>query len=126
MDSVLSLSKAVVVLTFVWTFAECILPDSKYKKHTDFVYGLVLTATVAGFILNFDFKMPDISSNFEYGAYRQDYVKGLYETELEKTLRQKFGDESVDVELNGDFEVESIKCADGETYKMIKEYLYGN
>lgn len=125
MGSVLSLAKIIIVLTFIWTFAECMLPDSKYKKYTDFIYGLILTAAVASFIANFNFEVP-AAEEYDVGAvYGSGYVKSLYETEAEKLLREKFGDASIEITLNDDCTLKSLKCKDKQIYNRIKEYLYG-
>ena len=125
MSSVLSLAKIIIAVTFIWTFAECILPDSKYKRHIDFIYGLVLTAFVASFIANFSFELPQ-AEEFDVGAvYDSGYVRSLYETKAEEMLREKFGDRSIEVELNDDCTLKSLKCKDEQTRTKIREFLYG-
>ena len=127
MDSVLKLTRLVIVLTFLWTAAEYMLADATYKKYVDFVYGLVLITLLVNTVFNV--RLPDFSVGADQSPTSQiggnEYLRQLYEQTAENTLRDKFGDKTIDVTLGNDYKVLSFTCKDESTRARIKEYLYG-
>ena len=123
MDSVSVFIRTIIIISFVWCIAETILPDNSMQKHLSFIYGLVvisLTVSVFGKISFNDFF---VSSDVEVSAYNKDYIRELYEENLEKILMEKFKSSSVDVELNDEYKIKDIKCDDKKTYDDIMRYL---
>ncbi len=127
MDSVLKLTRLIIALTFLWTAAEYMLADATYKKYIDFAYGLVLITLLVTTVFNV--KQPDLYVGTDQSPALQnggnEYVRSLYEQTAENTLREKFGDKTIDVTLGKDYKVLGFTCKDETTKAKIKEYLYG-
>ena len=125
MDNISIFVKMVIALTFVWAIGENMLPDNNIKKYTGFVYGLLLITCAVSLVVdmkNFDYSFV-YSDLGDVSEYNTEYLKSLYEDNLEGILQDKFGDDSISVKLSADYKIESIKCKNSKTYDEIKRYF---
>lgn len=125
MENINALVKTVIVISFMWSLAEYIIPQSKLNKYTEFVYGLLIMSVIMTAIFNAkpsEF-LPDFEDTYTTEAYTQGYLTDLYEKELENILVDKFSDESIDIELGDDYKITNITCKNQETYQKIMGYL---
>lgn len=124
MGSVSLFVKTVVALTFIWCIAEAVLPENSMQKYSSFIYGLVVISLAVSV-----FTTMDYDNMFVYGdsknisEYNSNYLKDLYEDKLESVLTEKFGDDSVRVELTDEYKIEKIYCENQKTYDDIMRYL---
>lgn len=124
MGSVSLFVKTVVALTFIWCIAEAVLPENSMQKYSSFIYGLVVISLAVSV-----FTTMDYDNMFVYGGstniseYNSNYLKDLYEDKLESVLTEKFGDDSVRVELTDEYKIEKIYCENQKTYDDIMRYL---
>lgn len=125
MNNISIFVKMVIALTFVWAIGENMLPDNNIKKYTGFVYGLLLITCAVSLVVdmkNFDYSFA-YSDLGNVSKYNNEYLKSLYEDNLEGVLRDKFKDDTINVELSEDYNIESISCENSETYEEIKRYF---
>ena len=117
--------KLIIALTFVWAIGENMLPDNNIKKYTGYIYGLLLVTCIVSLVVDIkDFDYSFVYSDLEdVSEYNSEYLKSLYEDNLEGILRDKFKDDSINVELSEDYNIESISCENSETYEEIKRYF---
>ncbi len=127
MNSVNIFVKSLVVITFIWCIAECIMPQKNIIKYSSFTYGLIVISMVVSLFTTIDFE------NFNIKAYNDDtiiysnvYLKELYEKKTEDMLIEKFGDNSIKIELTDDFKIKSIYCENKEKYNEIVRFLNEN
>lgn len=125
MNNISVFVKLIIALTFVWAIGENMLADNRIKKYIGYIYGLLLiTCAVSLFIdmknCDYEFVYSDLGDISEYNS---EYLKSLYEDNLEKILRNKFGDDSISVKLSSDYKVESVKCENSKTYEEIMRYF---
>ena len=126
MNSVSMFVKTLVALTFVWCIAESILPEKSIKKYSSYIYGLVIISMALSVFTSVDyddFKIVDYSVESEK---TNDYLKTMYEENLENALSEKFDDTSVRVELTDEYKIKNIYCDNKETYDAIMRYLNEN
>lgn len=124
MDSVSLFVKSVITITFLWCIAEVILPESKMQKYSSFIYGLIVISLTTSVFVNFDFEnLLDNTTSIDTGTYNNQYLKTLYEERLENILIEKFGDDSIDVELTDEYMISNIYCDDKKTYDDIMRYI---
>ena len=125
MNNISIFVKMVIAFTFVWAIGENMLPDNNIKKYTGFVYGLLLITCAVSLVVdmkNFDYSFV-YSDLGDVSEYNTEYLKSLYEDNLEGILRDKFKDDSINVELSEDYNIESISCENSQTYEEIKRYF---
>ena len=125
MNNISIFVKMVIALTFVWAIGENMLPDNNIKKYTGLVYGLLLITCAVSLVVdmkNFDYSFA-YSDLGNVSKYNNEYLKSLYEDNLEGVLRDKFKDDTINVELSEDYNIESISCENSETYEEIKRYF---
>ena len=117
--------KLIIALTFVWAIGENMLPDNNIKKYTGYIYGLLLVTCIVSLVVDIkDFDYSFVYSDLEdVSEYNSEYLKSLYEDNLEGILRDKFKDDSINVVLSEDYNIESISCENSETYEEIKRYF---
>lgn len=125
MSNINAFIKIIISITFLWSIGECLLPDSSIQKYTGFIYGLIIISLVVSVFTgvkdaDFSFAYNDIKNTSDYNS---NYVKSVYEDNLEKILRDKFNDKSIKVELTDDYKINRITCADSETYEAIMRYI---
>lgn len=125
MNNINMFVKLIIALTFVWAIGENMLPDNNIKKYTGYIYGLLLVTCIVSFVVDIkDFDYSFVYSDLEdVSEYNSEYLKSLYEDNLEGILRDKFKDDSINVELSEDYNIESISCENSETYEEIKRYF---
>ena len=101
------------------------LPDNNIKKYTGYIYGLLLVTCIVSLVVDIkDFDYSFVYSDLEdVSEYNSEYLKSLYEDNLEGILRDKFKDDSINVVLSEDYNIESISCENSETYEEIKRYF---
>lgn len=124
MDSVSLFVKTIVTVTFMWCMAEAVLPENSMQKYSSFVYGLVIISLAISVFTNLKYEkifVPDNTANIS--EYNSDYIKKLYEKNLEKILTEKFGDNSLKVELTDDYKIKKISCDSKKTYDDVMRYL---
>jgi hypothetical protein len=125
MNNINMFVKLIIALTFVWAIGENMLPDNNIKKYTGYIYGLLLVTCIVSLVVDIkDFDYSFVYSDLEdVSEYNSEYLKSLYEDNLEGILRDKFKDDSINVELSEDYNIESISCENSETYEEIKRYF---
>lgn len=125
MNNINMFVKLIIALTFVWAIGENMLPDNNIKKYTGYIYGLLLVTCIVSLVVDIkDFDYSFVYSDLEdVSEYNSEYLKSLYEDNLEGILRVKFKDDSINVELSEDYNIESISCENSETYEEIKRYF---
>lgn len=125
MNSMGLFAKSVIATTFLWTFLQSIMPGEKYKKCSDFVYGLVIISMVVSLALNIEqFEVSDfLSDTGAVSNYSNSYILDLYEQKLSEALQKKFDDKSIKAELDENYKIVSITCDNKTTQKEIEEYL---
>ena len=125
MNNINMFVKLIIALTFVWAIGENMLPDNNMKKYTGYIYGLLLVTCIVSLVVDIkDFDYSFVYSDLEdVSEYNSEYLKSLYEDNLEGILRVKFKDDSINVELSEDYNIESISCDNSETYEEIKRYF---
>lgn len=125
MNNINMFVKLIIALTFVWAIGENMLPDNNIKKYTGYIYGLLLVTCIVSLVVDIkDFDYSFVYSDLEdVSKYNSEYLKSLYEDNLEGILRDKFKDDSINVELSEDYNIESISCENSETYEEIKRYF---
>ena len=125
MNNINMFVKLIIALTFVWAIGENMLPDNNIKKYTGCIYGLLLVTCIVSLVVDIkDFDYSIVYSDLEdVSEYNSEYLKSLYEDNLEGILRDKFKDDSINVELSEDYNIESISCENSETYEEIKRYF---
>lgn len=125
MNNINMFVKLIIALTFVWSIGENMLPDNNIKKYTGYIYGLLLVTCIVSLVVDIkDFDYSFVYSDLEdVSEYNSEYLKSLYEDNLEGILRDKFKDDSINVELSEDYNIESISCENSETYEEIKRYF---
>lgn len=124
MDSVSLFAKTIIVITFMWCVAECVMPDNSMQKYSSFLYGLIiisLTVSVFSKIRFDDFFVFYNTQNIS--EYNSSYIKNLYEDRLEAILKDKFGNNSIKVELTEEYKINSIHCDNQKTYDDIMRYI---
>lgn len=124
MDNVSLFVKTIIAITFMWSVAEVALPDNSMQKYSSLIYGLVIISLTVSLFTKIEFedffKQADIE---DVSQYNNEYLKNLYEDKLEDTLRDKFGDSSLEAELTDDYKIKNIKCKKQQTYDDIMRYL---
>lgn len=125
MNNINMFVKLIIALTFVWAIGENMLPDNNIKKYSGYIYGLLLVTCIVSLVVDIkDFDYSFVYSDLEdVSEYNSEYLKSLYEDNLEGILRDKFKDDSINVELSEDYNIESISCENSETYEEIKRYF---
>lgn len=125
MNNINMFVKLIIALTFVWAIGENMLPDNNIKKYTGYIYGLLLVTCIVSLVVDIkDFDYSFVYSDLEdVSEYNSEYLKSLYEDNLEGILRDKFKDDSINVVLSEDYNIESISCENSETYEEIKRYF---
>ena len=125
MNNINMFVKLIIALTFVWAIGENMLPDNNIKKYTGYIYGLLLVTCIVSLVVDIkDFDYSFVYSDLEdVSEYNSEYLKSLYEDNLEGILRDKFKDDSINVELSEDYNIEGISCENSETYEEIKRYF---
>lgn len=125
MNSMGLFAKSVIATTFLWAFLQSIMPGEKYKKCSDFVYGLVIISMVVSLALNIEqFEVSDfLSDTGAVSNYSNSYILDLYEQKLSEALQKKFDDKSIKAELDENYKIVSITCDNKTTQKEIEEYL---
>lgn len=125
MNNINMFVKLIIALTFVWAIGENMLPDNNIKKYTGYIYGLLLVTCIVSLVVDIkDFDYSFVYSDLEdVSEYNSEYLKSLYENNLEGILRDKFKDDSINVVLSEDYNIESISCENSETYEEIKRYF---
>ena len=126
MENINALVKTIIVVTFIWSLSERLLSRSNIVKYTEFVYGLVIMTITVSSIINikpYEF-IPDISGAQKTTHYTQDYLKQVYEENLEKILSEKLNDKNIYVNLDDDYKITDITCKNKSTYDKIMGYLY--
>lgn len=125
MNNINMFVKLIIALTFVWAIGENMLPDNNIKKYTGYIYGLLLVTCIVSLVVDIkDFDYSFVYSDLEdVSEYNSEYLKSLYEDNLEGILRDKFKDDSINVVLSEDYNIESICCENSETYEEIKRYF---
>ena len=124
MDSVSLFVKTIIAITFMWCIAECVLPDNSMQKYLSFIYGLVIISLTVSVFSKINFNDFFVSVNTENIAeYNSGYLKDLYEDRLENILKDKFSNNSIEVELTEEYKIKSIHCDDQKTYDDIMRYL---
>lgn len=125
MNNINMFVKLIIALTFVWAIGENMLPDNNIKKYTGYIYGLLLVTCIVSLVVDIkDFDYSFVYSDLEdVSEYNSEYLKSLYEDNLEGILRDKFKDDSINVELSEDYNIESISCENSQTYEEIKRYF---
>ena len=125
MNNINMFVKLIIALTFVWAIGENMLPDNNIKKYTGYIYGLLLVTCIVSLVVDIkDFDYSFVYSDLEdVSEYNSEYLKSMYEDNLEGILRDKFKDDSINVELSEDYNIESISCENSETYEEIKRYF---
>lgn len=125
MNNINMFVKLIIALTFVWAIGENMLPDNNIKKYTGYIYGLLLVTCIVSLVVDIkDFDYSFVYSDLEdVSEYNSEYLKSLYEDNLEGILKDKFKDDSINVELSEDYNIESISCENSETYEEIKRYF---
>lgn len=124
MDSVSLFVKTIIAITFMWCIAETILPDNAMQKYSSFIYGLVIISLTVSVFTKIDFNdFFTQTATVNLSEYNSSYLKGLYEDRLELTLKEKFGDESIKVELTDEYKIKNIYCDNQKTHDDIMRYL---
>lgn len=124
MDSVSLFVKTIVVITFMWCIAEAVLPENSMRKYSSFIYGLVIISMAVSVFTKIDFNDFTAYDNTEkLSEYNSSYLKNLYEERISNALTEKFGDNSIRVELTDDYKINNIYCDDQKTYDDIMRYL---
>ena len=125
MNNINMFVKLIIALTFVWAIGENMLPDNNIQKYTGYIYGLLLVTCIVSLVVDIkDFDYSFVYSDLEdVSEYNSEYLKSLYEDNLEGILRDKFKDDSINVVLSEDYNIESISCENSETYEEIKRYF---
>ena len=124
MYSVSLFVKAVVSITFLWCIAELVMPVTGMKKYSSFIYGLIIVSLTVSVFVNLDYEnLFSVSTQNDVSKYNKEYLKSLYEERLERVLIEKFGDDSIDVELTDDYMLNKISCDDEEIYDNIMRYI---
>ena len=126
MNSVGIFVKTLVALSFVWCIGESVLPDKSFKNLSSFIYGIIVVSMALSLFTAVDYDAFDVIDFNVDKSSNNNYLVSLYEEKLEDALSEKFGDDSVRVELTDDFKVKNIYCDNKETYDAIMRYLNEN
>ena len=124
MDNINLFVKTIIAITFMWCIAEALLPDNSMQKYSSFIYGLIIISLTISIFTKMDFDsflIKPINKNLI--EYNNSYLKNLYEDKLKTVLVEKFGDNSIQVELTDEYKIKEIICENQETYENIMRYL---
>lgn len=125
MDNVSLFVKTIIAITFLWSIAECVLLDNFMQKYSSFMYGIVIVSLTVSLFTRIHFNDFFIASkDINSTEFDNNYIDELYERKLEEILTEKFGDETIDVELTDDYKIEHISCENKKTYDDIMRYMY--
>jgi len=125
MDNVSLFVKSIIAITFLWSIAECVLLDNFMQKYSSFMYGIIVVSLTVALFSKMHFNDFFIAcKNTNSTEFDSDYINELYEKRLEDILTDKFGDETIDVELTDDYKIKDISCENKKTYDDIMRYLY--
>lgn len=125
MENINALVKMVIVISFMWSIVENLMPQSQLNKYTEYIYGLIIMSVIISAILNINPNnfLPDYTLATDTGLYTQDYLRGVYEENFEHILCEKFNDKSIEVELDDNYRITDITCQSQATYEKIMGYL---
>ena len=120
MNSVDMFVRSIIVITFIWCIAECIMPENYAKKNSPFIYGIIIISMTVSLFTKIDFesffKIAEIENS---GEYNNSYLKNLYEEKLEDALIKKYNNHSIEVELTDEYKLKRIYCNDKKIYEDI-------
>lgn len=112
--------KTVVVILLLKPALNALMPGKQMTKYISFVTGLIIiTLLVLPFSKNDFSEIADISAGYGSIEYKNTGKEMLKDT-VEKQLKEKFNAEYVEVQLDGDYNILSIKS---DKQKIIEEYL---
>ncbi len=124
MDNVSVFVKTIISITFMWCIAESVIPDNSMQKYSSFIYGLVIISLTVSVFAKLDYNSFFIhSNNVETAQYADDYLKTIYEDKINNALSEKFGDNSIRVELTDEYKIKNIHCKNKKTYDDVMRYL---
>lgn len=112
--------KTVVVILLLKPALNALMPGKQMTKYISFVTGLIIITLLVLPFSKTDFsEISDISAGYGSGEYKNMGKEMLKDT-VEKQLKEKFNAEYVEVQLDGDYNILSIKS---DKQKIIEEYL---
>lgn len=112
--------KTVVVILLLKPALNALMPGKQMTKYISFVTGLIIITLLVLPFSKTDFsEIADISAGYGSIEYKNTGKEMLKDT-VEKQLKEKFNAEYVEVQLDGDYNILSIKS---DKQKIIEEYL---
>lgn len=112
--------KTVVVILLLKPALNALMPGKQMTKYISFVTGLIIITLLVLPFSRTDFsEISDISAGYDCIEYKNT-GKEMLKDIVEKQLKEKFDAEYVEVQLDGDYNILSIKS---DKQKIIEEYL---